>query len=139
MRQTCRGGHSTQSSQLGQCYTREDTIPGRRDFRSGASEQRVLNSSHLLQASPKELQTQTMEKVPNSLHPFKISRKTHTLPNTSQNVISQDYIFSGFFSPGLFLEDFVIHSAKNNPSGKGVVWLSEKAAHCPSKLCYQCL
>lgn len=107
-------------------------------FLSGASEQHVLNSSHLLQASPKELQTQTREKVPNSLHPFKISRETHTLPNTSQKVISQDYIFSGFFFPGLFLEDFVIHCG-NNPSGKGVVWLSEKAAHCPSKLCYQCL
>lgn len=77
-----------QSSQLGQCCSREDMIPGGRDFHSGAREQYVLNSLLPLQAYPKELQTQTTGKVPNSLHPCEISCKNHTLSNTSQNFIA---------------------------------------------------
>ena len=36
--------------------------------------------------------------------------------------------YEDFFFPGLFLEDFVINHAKNNPCRKDVVWLSEKGS-----------
>lgn len=51
-------------------------------------------------------------------------------------IYSQEF-FSGIVSGGFFF--FLIDHAKNNPSGKDVVWLSEKAAPSPSKFCYQCL
>lgn len=75
-------------------------------------------------------------------HPFNIPCENHTLSNTGQNVISQDYFFSGIFFQDCFWRIFfffLIDHAKNNPSGKDVVWLSEKAAPSPSKFCYQCL
>lgn len=46
------------------------------------------------------------------------------------------FILRIFFFPEVFIEDFVINCIKNNPSGKDVVWLSEKASHCLLKLCY---
>lgn len=135
MRWTCRGGHNMQSSQLGQCCTREDTIPGGRDFHSGASEQYVLNNSLPLQAYPKHKPQRR------SLTRFILSKshaKTTHCPTPAKILFPGLYTLR-IFSPQLFLEDFVINCAKNNPSGKDVVWLSEKAAHCLSKLCYQYL
>lgn len=100
-----------------------------------AGEQHVLNNSLPSQAHPKEWQTQTTEKVPSLFHPFNIPCENHTLSNTGQNVISQDIIF--------FLEDyfffFLVDHTKNNPSGKDVVWLSEKAAPSPYKFSLQVL
>lgn len=129
VRQTCRGGQSTV----------EDTIPGGSDFHWEAGEQHMLSSSLPSQAYPKELQTQTTGKVPSLLHPFNIPCENHTLSNTGQNVISQDYLFSELFSRIASWGFFLIDCAKNNPSGKDVVWLNEKAALCLSKFCYQCL
>lgn len=73
-------------------------ISGGSDVHCEAGEQHVLNNSLPSQAHPKELQTQTTEKVPSLFHPFNIPCENHTLSNTGQNVISQDIIF--------FLEDF---------------------------------
>lgn len=79
--------------------SREDVISGVSNLHCEAGEEHVLTRSLPSQAYPKEIQTQTTGKVLSLFHPFNIPCENHTLSNTGQNVISQDYLLSGFFFP----------------------------------------
>lgn len=103
MRQTCRGGHSTQSSQLGQCCTREDTIPGRRDFWVGLVNSMCWTAHTSCRHLPKSYKHKPERRSLTHFIPSKSHVRPTHCPTPAKRLFLRIIYSQDFFSQDYFL------------------------------------